>query len=86
VSEILLLNVINWTLSSCSNFGVVGWRYPEPKSAFEKIRIYVSFYLAVLMGYVSVERVRSRPGTVYGGRIAREIVGTFKGEQQTEDL
>ena len=73
-----------WTLSSHSNLGVVGWSYPEPKPAFEKIRNYVSFYPAVLVCYVSGERVRAQPGTFYGGWITREIVGPFKGESGTE--
>jgi hypothetical protein len=75
---------IHWALSSHSNLGVVGWGYPEPKPAFEKIRNYVSFYPAVLVCYVSGERARAQPGTFYGGWITREIVGPFKGEPGTE--
>lgn len=73
-----------WTLSSKPNVGVVGWSYPEPTTAFEQIRNYVSFYPAALVCYVSGERVRSQPGKFYGGWITREIVGPFKGEPGTE--
>jgi uncharacterized protein (DUF427 family) len=73
-----------WTLSSDSKMGVVGWSYPEPKPAFEQIRGYIAFYPAVMVCYVSGERVRPQPGQFYGGWITGEIVGPFKGEPGTE--
>ena len=73
-----------WTLSSPAHIGVVSWRYPDPKPAFEKIRNYVSFYPAVLVCYVSGERVRAQSGRFYGGWITPEIVGPFKGEPGPE--
>jgi uncharacterized protein (DUF427 family) len=73
-----------WTLSSAPETGVVGWSYPEPTAAFEKIRNYLSFYPAALACFVAGERVRPQPGKFYGGWITGEIVGPFKGEPGTE--
>ena len=73
-----------WTLSSALQAGAVGWSYPEPTSAFEKLRDYLSFYPAALACYVAGERVRPQPGRFYGGWITGEIVGPFKGEPGTE--
>ena len=73
-----------WTLSSNPKVGVVGWSYPEPKSAFAKICDYISFYPNVLTCYVAGERVRAQPGQFYGGWITSEIVGPFKGDPGTE--
>ena len=72
-----------WTLSLNPEAGVVGWSYPEPTPAFEKIRDYVSFYPNVLDCFVAGERVRAQPGKFYGGWITSEIVGPFKGEPGT---
>ena len=73
-----------WNLQSNTKLGVVGWSYPDPSPAFEKIRDYISFYPAVLMCYVSGERVRAQPGHFYGGWVTNEIVGPFKGDPGTE--
>lgn len=73
-----------WTLASNPKVGVVGWSYPQPNSAFEKIRDYIAFYPAALMCFVAGERVRAQPGQFYGGWITSEIVGPFKGDPGTE--
>jgi len=49
-----------WTLWSNPRSGIIGWGYPEPRSAFEKIRDYISFYPASLACYVAGERVRAQ--------------------------
>ena len=72
-----------WYLSSNPALGVVGWSYPEPTPAFERIRGSISFYPALLACYVSNERVSAQPGNFYGGWITKEIVGPFKGEPGT---
>ena len=69
---------------SNTKLGVVGWSYPDPSPALEKISDYISFYPAVLACYVSTERVRAQPGRFYGGWVTSEIVGPFKGEPGTE--
>ena len=73
-----------WNLRSNTELGVVGWSYPDPSPAFEQIRDYISFYPAVLVCYVSGERVRAQPGKFYGGWVTNEIVGPFKGDPGTE--
>ena len=73
-----------WKLSCTKKSGVVGWSYPDPSPALEKISDYISFYPAVLACYVSTERVRAQPGRFYGGWVTSEIVGPFKGEPGTE--
>jgi hypothetical protein len=62
----------------------VGWSYPQPPPAFEKIRDYLCFYPSVLACYVDGERVRPQPGLFYGGWVTKEIVGPFKGEPGTQ--
>ena len=72
-----------WYLSSNPALGVVGWSYPMPTPAFERIRGFISFYPALLACYVSNERVLAQPGDFYGGWVTREIIGPFKGEPGT---
>ena len=73
-----------WTLTANPKAGVVGWSYPEPKSGFEPIRDYISFYPSALSCCVAGEKVRAQPGQFYGGWITSEIVGPFKGDPGTE--
>ena len=73
-----------WVLSSNPSIGAVGWSYPRATPAFKAIRDYVSFYPATLACFVAGERVRTQPGSFYGGWITNEIVGPFKGEPGTE--
>jgi uncharacterized protein (DUF427 family) len=72
-----------WGLASNPAMGIVGWSYPDPATAFEPIRDYISFYPALLACYVSGERVSAQPGQYYGGWITNEILGPFKGEMGT---
>ena len=72
-----------WSLLSYPKSGVVGWSYPDPTSAFKRIRDYVSFYPVALACYVSGERARAQAGKFYGGWVTGEIVGPFKGEPGT---
>jgi uncharacterized protein (DUF427 family) len=72
-----------WMLTFAPQLGTVGWSYPAPEPAFEKIRDYVSFYPAVLNCSVAGEKVRAQPGQFYGGWITNEIVGPFKGAPGT---
>jgi uncharacterized protein (DUF427 family) len=72
-----------WRLASDPETGVVGWSYPDPTPAFERIRDYISFYPALLACFVAGERVRPQPGRFYGGWVTGEIVGPFKGEPGT---
>ena len=73
-----------WVLNSNPQQGAVGWSYPQPTPAFNKIKDYVSFYPALLECFVDGERVRPQPGRFYGGWVTGEIVGPFKGEPGTE--
>jgi len=73
-----------WGLSSDPGAGPVGWSYPEPTPAFDKIRDCVCFYPGMIACYIDGERVRAQPGKFYGGWVTSEIVGPFKGEPGTE--
>jgi uncharacterized protein (DUF427 family) len=68
-----------WELTADPIAGIVGWSYPAPKTAYEKIQDYVSFYPSKLACYVAGEKVRAQPGQFYGGWVTAEIVGPFKG-------
>lgn len=72
-----------WELATHPQTGVVGWSYPAPKTAYEKIRDYVSFYPSALTCTVAGEKVKAQPGKFYGGWITGEIVGPFKGDPGT---
>ena len=72
-----------WMLSVDPGMGIVGWRYPAPKSGFKKIRDYFSFYPTVLNCTVAGEKVHGQSGDFYGGWITAEIVGPFKGGPET---
>ncbi len=60
-----------WNLWSNTKLDVVGWSYLDPSPAFEQIRDYISFYPAVMVCYVSGERVRAQPGQFYGGWVTK---------------
>jgi uncharacterized protein (DUF427 family) len=57
------------------------WMYPDPKSEYEMLRGYVSFYPAKVECYLGDERARPQPGRFYGGWVTDDIVGPFKGER-----
>ena len=72
-----------WELAANPQAGVIGWSYPAPKTAYEKIRDYVAFYPSRCTCYVADEKVKAQPGQFYGGWITSEIVGPFKGDPGT---
>lgn len=56
------------------------WFYPDPTSAFKKIKGYVAFYPSQMDAcFVDGERVRAQEGDFYGGWITNDIVGPFEG-------
>lgn len=72
-----------WKLDDNPQAGIVGWSYPAPKTAYAKIRDYVSFYPSVLTCFVARMKVKPQRGQFYGGWITGEIVGPFKGAPGT---
>ncbi len=72
-----------WELTADPEKGIVGWSYPAPKTAYEKIRDYISFYPSTLICYVAGEKVKAQSGQFYGGWVTGEIVGPFKGAPGT---
>lgn len=72
-----------WELAADPEKGSVGWSYSAPKTAYEKIRDYISFYPSTLTCYVAGEKVKAQPGQFYGGWVTGEIVGPFKGTPGT---
>jgi uncharacterized protein (DUF427 family) len=75
-----------WTLRVAGQIAVdAAWSYHAPKSPYEALRDYVSFYPArVSACYVGEWRVTPQPGQFYGGWITPNLVGPFKGEPGTE--
>ena len=73
-----------WSLTYAPELSIVGWSYPEPAPAFNKIRGYFTFYPAALACYIDGERVRPQPGKFYGGWITNDVVGPFKGDPGSE--
>jgi uncharacterized protein (DUF427 family) len=74
---------IYWQIPSDPRNIPVGWSYPDPFPAFEKIQGYPSFYPGRLECYVDGEKVIPQPGSFYGGWITNDVVGPFKGEPGT---
>ncbi len=60
------------------------WSYPNPRSGYESLVGYVSFYPAKMDAcYLGGEQVTPQAGGFYGGWITSEIVGPFKGGRGT---
>ena len=58
----------------------VGWSYPAPSAAFERLRDYVAFYAAPFDNCsVDGAKVLPQPGGFYGGWITEKLAGPFKG-------
>ena len=58
----------------------VGWCYETPGEGYEQLEGYFAFYAGVVDGcYLGSERVEPQPGDYYGGWVASNIVGPFKG-------
>jgi uncharacterized protein (DUF427 family) len=55
------------------------WAYPQPKSGFERIAGWVSFYPALVECRLDDEPVEPQPGGFYGGWVTAEITGPIKG-------
>jgi uncharacterized protein (DUF427 family) len=62
------------------------WYYPNPTPPFLVIKDYLAFYPSKMdICYVNDEQVTAQPGDFYGGWITRDIVGPFKGNDQTQN-
>ncbi len=61
----------------------IAWDYPRPRTRFDVLKNYASFYPGRIECYVDGERVRPQPGRFYGGWITEDVVGPFKGEPGT---
>ena len=61
----------------------VAWTYAEPRTAFQAIAGWLSFYPERIGCFVDGERVRAQGGGFYGGWVTSELVGPFKGEPGT---
>ena len=58
----------------------VGWSYPDPSPAFAILRDHVAFYAAPFERCsVDGETVVPQPGDFYGGWVAPDLAGPFKG-------
>ncbi|KQN19219.1 hypothetical protein ASE86_11885 [Sphingomonas sp. Leaf33] len=58
----------------------VAWSYPNPTPAFAMLRDHVAFYAGPLDACtVDGHRVVPQPGGFYGGWIAPDVAGPFKG-------
>ena len=72
-----------WALVPEPDGPPVGWSYPRPRAAFEKIRGFICFYPGRVECRVDGETVRPQAGGFYGGWITDDVVGPFKGEPGT---
>lgn len=60
------------------------WYYPNPAKAFLPIKNYLAFYAHKMdKCLVDEEVVQPQPGNFYGGWITRNIVGPFKGVEDS---
>jgi uncharacterized protein (DUF427 family) len=61
------------------------WYYPEPVTGFARLRDHLAFYAQKMDEcYVNDELVLPQPGKFYGGWITKNIVGPFKGDNDSE--
>ena len=72
-----------WGLAAAPAGLPVGWTYPRPRPAFEKLKDFICFYPGRVECRVAGERVRPQPGRFYGGWITDDITGPFKGDPGT---
>lgn len=72
-----------WGLAAAPAGLPVGWTYPRPRPAFEKLKDFICFYPGRVECRVDGERVRPQPGRFYGGWITDDITGPFKGDPGT---
>ena len=60
------------------------WYYPGPTAVYAALRDYIAVYRGRMEAcLVDGERVHAQAGDFYGGWIAHESVGPFKGEPGT---
>jgi len=60
------------------------WSYPLPRTGYEALTDYVSFYPGSMDAcYLGEELVTPQPGRFYGGWITGDVVGPFKGGSGT---
>ena len=65
-------------------FVAVGWSYPAPSPAYERLRDHIAFYPGrVSAAWLGEERVHSQEGDFYGGWISSDLLGPFKGAAGT---
>lgn len=61
----------------------VAWRYRIPVAAFAPIAGHIAFYPGALECTVDDQPVQPQPGGFYGGWITPDVVGPFKGDEDT---
>ncbi len=69
--------------SSDSELKSICWYYPNPKSYFTSIKDHLAFYPARVDCFINNEKVNAQKGGFYGGWVTKEIIGPFKGDDQT---
>jgi len=62
----------------------VGWCYPNPAPGYAALRDHIAFYPGrVDAAWLDDERVQGQESDFYGGWIASELIGPFKGPPGT---
>ena len=62
----------------------IGWFYKSPKTEFQPIKDYISFYASKAEKcIVNGEIVKKQEGEFYGGWITKNLTGPFKGAKGT---
>ena len=62
----------------------IGWFYKSPKTEFQPIKDYISFYASKAQKcIVNGEIVKKQEGEFYGGWITKNLTGPFKGAKGT---
>ena len=62
----------------------IGWFYKSPKTEFQPIKDYISFYASKAEKcIVNGEIVKKQEGEFYGGWITKNLTGPFKGATGT---
>ena len=61
----------------------VAWSYPQPKPDFTRIAGWLAFYPKDLECRIDGERVQTQEGGFYGGWVTSDIVGPWKGQNNT---
>lgn len=72
-----------FALASQPGAGPVAWLYADPSERFAALHEHVSFYPDKIDCFVNGERVRTQPGSFYGGWITDRVAGPFKGAPGT---